>query len=54
MVRHSSFYFEEVFSCEGGPGHDTRFQAASAAIFHENVQEQDRFIHYKPIEEHGL
>jgi hypothetical protein len=46
--------FEEVFSCDSGPGHDTQFQAVSAAIFSRNKQGQDHFIHYKPMPEHGL
>jgi hypothetical protein len=36
---------EQVFICESRPRCDTRFQAAFAAIFKENNQEQDCFIH---------
>ena len=53
MIWQSITCFEEVFSCESGPGHDTQFQAASAAIFQENNREQDHFIHYKSIPKHG-
>jgi len=49
--RDSLVCVEQVFSWESRPRCDIRFQAASAVIFKENNQEQDCFIHCKPVQE---